>query len=280
MDVASSSILLPATFAGAVAIGATVAIERFGGRLGGVLGSLPTTIVPASFGFWAHSANPTDYQQAIAVVPAAMLVNALFLWSWQLLPSRLPRATMGRSLAMMVVASLAVWGTGAAALYVLMQRLDTVSPLWIGVTGLLAIVVVGLLATARHVPAPRGKRRVGVAALLSRGVLAAIAIYGAITLSSLGSPMLAGMASVFPAIFLTAMVSLWVAQGAAVPLGAAGPLILGSTAVCLYALLSAVLVPSMGVGMGSLAAWIGAVGLGSVPAAAWLRRPIPVPADT
>ena len=39
-------------FAALVAIGATVAIERLGGRLGGVLGSIPTTIVPASLGFF------------------------------------------------------------------------------------------------------------------------------------------------------------------------------------------------------------------------------------
>ena len=39
-------------FAALVAIGATVAIERLGGRIGGVLGSIPTTIVPASLGFF------------------------------------------------------------------------------------------------------------------------------------------------------------------------------------------------------------------------------------
>ena len=48
--VAPSDILGPALLAGLVAIGATVAIERFGGRIGGLLATVPTTIVPASIG--------------------------------------------------------------------------------------------------------------------------------------------------------------------------------------------------------------------------------------
>ena len=41
-------------FAGVVAVGATVALERFGGVLG-ILATIPTTIVPASIGFWLNS---------------------------------------------------------------------------------------------------------------------------------------------------------------------------------------------------------------------------------
>ena len=32
--------------AGVVSAGATVAVERFGGRVGGILGTVPTTIMP------------------------------------------------------------------------------------------------------------------------------------------------------------------------------------------------------------------------------------------
>ena len=46
---------LSALFAGLVAIVATVAIERFGGRVGGVLASITTITVPASLGFWWQS---------------------------------------------------------------------------------------------------------------------------------------------------------------------------------------------------------------------------------
>ena len=45
-------------FAALVAVAATVAIERLGGRLGGVIGSIPTTIVPASLGFFLPGKEP------------------------------------------------------------------------------------------------------------------------------------------------------------------------------------------------------------------------------
>ena len=39
--------LSSAMFAGVVAIGATVAIERLGGKLGGLIAAVPSTIIPA-----------------------------------------------------------------------------------------------------------------------------------------------------------------------------------------------------------------------------------------
>ena len=68
-----------AGFAALIAIAATVAIERFGGKLGGLLGSLPTTIIPASVGFWYSSIDITSYQNSLFAVPAGMLVNSIFL---------------------------------------------------------------------------------------------------------------------------------------------------------------------------------------------------------
>ena len=54
-----------AAFAGLVAVGVTVAIERLGGRVGGLLGTLPTTIVPASLGIYAHELFAEYDTQAI-----------------------------------------------------------------------------------------------------------------------------------------------------------------------------------------------------------------------
>ena len=53
--------------AGGVAILVTLAIERFGGRLGGILGTIPTTIVPASWGLWFGGQMGTDGQKAFEI---------------------------------------------------------------------------------------------------------------------------------------------------------------------------------------------------------------------
>ena len=49
---ATMNIFLSAFFAGLVAILATVAIEKYGGVIGGIFGTVPTTIVPAAAFIW------------------------------------------------------------------------------------------------------------------------------------------------------------------------------------------------------------------------------------
>jgi hypothetical protein len=103
-------------------------------------------------------------------------------------------------------------------------------------------------------------------------VLAAAAIGAAVALASVGGPLAAGMAAVFPAIFLTTMVSLWLSQGEAVQVGAVGPMMLGSGSVSAFAVVAAWAVPVWGIGLGAAAAWAAAVGLVTVPAWWWLGR--------
>jgi hypothetical protein len=104
--------------------------------------------------------------------------------------------------------------------------------------------------------------------LVGRGVLAAAAIGLAVALATVAGPVIAGIISIFPAIFLTTMVGLWISQGEAVPVGAVGPMMLGSTSVSAFALLAATLMPLVGPGPGAVLAWLGSVLLVTLPA--WL----------
>ena len=102
--------------------------------------------------------------------------------------------------------------------------------------------------------------------------LAAAAIGISVWMAGLGVVLLAGIASVFPAIFLTTMVSVWISQGEAVQAGAIGPLMLGSASVSLYAIACAFSIPALGIWVGVSAAWLLAVGSISIPAWVWLSR--------
>ena len=79
------SILVSAVLAGIVATAVTVAIEKWGGLIGGLLGTVPSTIVPAAVGM--HLAGGEEALMAsMSVVPLGMLLNALFLGAWLVLP--------------------------------------------------------------------------------------------------------------------------------------------------------------------------------------------------
>lgn len=274
----ATGVLVPAACAGGVAIAATVAIERFGGRLGGLLATLPTTIVPAAVGMFLGSADLADYRAGLFIMPAGMLVNAFFLWVWRVLPARLVWRRLGARLAAITLVSLLAWAVAAALCVVAVGLLAHTGVPGAAIALVLTLVLAasGALACARGVPAPRGHRRVRLGALLLRGLMAAVAIGGAVMLQQLGNPLLAGMAAVFPAIFLTTMVSLWLAQGEAVPAGAVGPMMLGSTSVCAYALVAAFSLPALGAWMGSFVAWWGAVLVATLPAWLWLRSRQPL----
>jgi hypothetical protein len=229
-------VLVSALAAGFVAILATVAIERLGGRRGGLVGTIPTTIVPAALGFWWGSASVSDFRDALFVVPAGMLVNGLFLWSWRVLPGRLPAWRLGGRLVAMVAVSMAGWALLAFLLLrstELYRYGDRSMALW-GWGFFAAAVVVAVAACLRNGPAPAGTRVVGPFTLIARGLLAASAIGLAVALATVAGPVIAGIVSIFPAIFLTTMVALWLSQGEAVPSGAVGPMMLGSTSVSAY----------------------------------------------
>ena len=263
--------ILSALFAGLVAIGATVAIERLGGKIGGVLGSMPTTIIPASIGFWYGSANSAVFQTAVFAVPTGMMVNALFLFSWRLFPPLLPPLKLWKRLLLMTVISLLIW-SGFAYLFVLLIEQMSDLIFLLGCVSFALMMVFSVVACLKNPPAPKGNRSVRTLVLLSRGGLAAVAIGFSVWMASIGIPVLAGMASVFPAIFLTTMVSVWLSQGEAVQAGAVGGMMLGSGSVSVYALVVGFAIPAYGVAMGSFLGWLIAILSISLPAIYFLRR--------
>jgi len=265
---------LYASIAGIVAIGATVAIERLGGRLGGILATLPTTIIPASIGIWSQSQDVAFFQAAMFAVPSGMLLNAGFLWLWRVIPPRLPPGSMSVRLLQMTCLALTVWGVGAVlcvAAQGSLAHLNALRAVAVGIT--LFMAAIGWFATRTMGPAPKGHRRVGPWVLACRGLFAAAAIGCAVWLAAVAGPVAAGMASVFPAIFLTTMVAVWWTQGEAVQGGAVAPMMLGATSVPAYAIAAAYWIPELGVVAGATLSWLFAVIVVSAPSAWWVGRP-------
>ena len=84
----SSSVILSALTAGIIAIFVTLAIERWGGLTGGLLGTMPSTIVPAAAGIYL-AGDQVLLNQSLSIIPLGMLINGIFLAVWIYLPPKL-----------------------------------------------------------------------------------------------------------------------------------------------------------------------------------------------
>ncbi len=267
-------VALPALIAGAVAILATLVVERFGGVIGGILSSVPSTIVPAAIGIYARNTHPDDFRRTMAFIPVGILLNAGYLVLWRVIPAQVARRTHSHLLAWTVTLALGAWIIVASLIMLLHDafRPSVHQSVTIGITAFAAGIALGFAANRKPHPAPRGHNRVSTMVLITRGVVASIAIATAMLLSRAGLPVASGLATVFPVIFTTIMVATWLAQGAHVTTGAVGPMTLGTLSVSAYALLASLLFPLMPLWIAALLCWVIAVLTVSIPAFLFLRH--------
>lgn len=278
-------VLAAGGFAAFVAVGSTVLIERCGGLLGGVISTVPSTIVPASVGIALQGG---DFATAMSAVPVGMLLDVGFLWLWRVVPPRFGRLpVLSTSRAWLVSATAAVTVLAWAVMALLTSAVafpavarSGVHPVAIGLGAWIVTAGAGAAATSCEAPSPtqcdgvaEPPQPTSLITLTSRACAAAAAISASVLIArSEGHATLSGVAATFPAIFLTTMVSLWLQHGASVPGSAIGPMMFGANAVSSYALLSVALFPQLGVVGGAIAAWALAVALWSVPVGAFLFR--------
>ena len=263
--------------AAVIAITVTVLVERLGGKTGGVIGTVPSTMVPAAIGLWAVTSETGDYARTMSPVPFGILINAVFLLVWRVVPRRLAMVP-SRWLAPLTTAiSLSVWVVGALLVVQLFEWVDGVgaSPLAVGWFGFLILVTFSLLITVGGVPEVSATAYPSILVLLCRGVLAGMAIGIAVLLGHSGYPLVAGIAAVFPAIFLTTMLALWWSHGYDLPASATGPMALGASSVACFSLLTASLYWRLDVVMGTAASWLLAVVICTGGSSYWLStRPV------
>ena len=263
--------MISALFAGIVATLVTVAIEKWGGLTGGILGTVPSTIVPAAAGMYL-AGGEAALIESMAIIPLGMLVNGLFLTVWIILPPLLSQRK--RPLTITTISALLIWTFSAIIMLKIVGIAlgENLLAINLGFIGLLLLVLLSVIINWKNTETPKGKHPVSIFVLICRGLAAAIAIGFAVWLSGQGQPLIAGIAAVFPAIFLTSMVALWMAQGPTVPRGAAGPMMLGGASVAVYAIVSIWSLPEFGVLIGSIIAWLVAVIGWSIPAFIVLSR--------
>ena len=117
----ATDVLLPALGAGVVAVLATVAVERLGGAVGGIVSSVPTTIVPAAIGIHAAAPDDASFRRAMCFVPVGILLNAGYLMLWRVLPARIGMRSHRHLLAATTTCALGAWILAALAVWTIVE---------------------------------------------------------------------------------------------------------------------------------------------------------------
>jgi len=240
---------LPFILSALIVIIITVTAERFGTKIGGIIGTLPTTITVA-FVFIAYY-NGIDFAiQAVAVVPAELGINILFLLIFSL--------AAFRSLPFALTVSLLVWVALSTTLVLTDVQNILIS---LAVYGALMIPAFLFLEIRKKVTSSqRVTTHYTWQKILLRGCFAGSMIALAVLLANVGAA-LSGIFSVFPAIFLSTMTIFVLEHGPVFAGAMAKSMIFGSLTTVSYATAIFYLYPPYGILGGTLVAYIIAFGI-------------------
>lgn len=230
---------LPFLFSALIVIIITIGAEKFGTKAGGILGTMPSTIIIA-FVFIAYNRGLVFASEAVAVVPAELAINLIFLFVFALLAHRSGLLAM--------IAAFGVWAILSITLYVLHFSNIYLSLLLFFLTLLFTFL---FLETKKRIPSI-GKVHVHYtpAKILLRGILAGIIIATSVVLSNINA-VLSGIFSVFPAILSSTMIIQYREHGPGFATGMAKSMMFGISSVAAYATGVHFLYPEYGVLVGS-----------------------------
>jgi uncharacterized membrane protein (GlpM family) len=230
----------------------TLSSERFGSKVGGLIGGLPSTVVIALL-FIGITQTPQVAAQTTTVMPLAQGLNGLFVLAFILL--------IRRGFKLALVCSLFVWFFNATILYLLNLQSFLVS-----LAGWLVLLVFCYLVVEKLMKiSSRGKLAVTYlpSQLVWRAVFGGSVISFAVLMGKLGGPLLGGIFGSFPAMFLSTLVITAHTGGAEFSRSVGkSMLISGLINVPLYEIMVRVLYPSLGLGWGTLLALFGSLGTG------------------
>ena len=235
--------VLPFLLSAIVVVIITFAAERYGTKAGGIIGTLPSTMVVA-FILIAINNGIDIASNAVAVVPAEMGINIVFL----LIAALLSR----RSLLLAIATALSVWAM-LSSVILFIDLKDIFLSLLIYV-----LLMVPSFLFLEFFKKTRSGRRVKIkytpSKILMRGLLAGTVVAIAVSLANIGAS-LSGIFSVFPAIFLSTMVIFVMEHGPDFAGAMAKSMIFGTPTIVAYATSIYFLYPSIGIAWGTIASY-------------------------
>jgi hypothetical protein len=242
-------IILSFIIAGVWITFATIASERFGTKIGGLIGNLPSNIVVSLFFIgWTQTAEIAA--DAAHVVPLGMTIDAIFLFALILLVKKY------RNLAFLF--ALIVWFVLAA-----LVGTSGYSDMTVGSIVYVAISLVLFYIAEKKlniISVPK-KTNISYSAgeLLIRAIFAGTVVAGAVTITALAGPNWGGIFSTFPAVMLSTMYLLTRAQGADFARATGKVMLIASLNILVYAIAVSITYPIYGLVVGTIISYVCAV---------------------
>ena len=236
-------IIAPLALSSCVVILVTFIAERYGTKIGGILGTLPSTIVIA-FLIIALNKDANFASSAAVIVPAEMGINTLFLFVLILM--------IHHGLIYALCSSLSIWCISSGLLY--FSKIDEI----IFSLGIFIILMMGTFILMEKHQKIKSKKKVTITytpkKILFRGIFAGIMISIAVLLSNINE-ILSGIFSVFPAIFLSTMIICVKEHGPDFTGALAKSMVFGTPTVVSYAISIHFLYPVLNISWGTVLAY-------------------------
>ncbi|PKK85691.1 MAG: hypothetical protein CVT48_04355 [Thermoplasmata archaeon HGW-Thermoplasmata-1] len=232
----------------------TILTERLGTKMGGIIACLPSTIA-VSVVFIGLTQTPVFAAEAMSIIPAVMAINCVFLVSYILL------LNYGNVVA--PVGALSGWAIMALPLAILKPDNFLANTLFF--LALTAVSFYIMQFRMDHPEQKAGRLHYRWHEVALRGVVAGSAIAFAVFISRIGGPIIGGLFSAFPAIFLSTMVIFSRRHGAGFAGAMGKTMVAGAIDILVFAFVIHITYPIYGILKGTLIAYaasiVAAVGL-------------------
>lgn len=231
---------------------ATLSAERFGSKIGGLIGGLPSTVVIALL-FIGFTQSPQVAAQATTVMPLAQGLNGLFVLTFMLL--------IRRGLWSGLFGALVVWFIQSTLLYLL-----DIHAFWISLIGWLLLFLFCYRVLEKWMKiSSLEKLQVSYppSQLIWRVLFGGVVIALAVFMGKLGGPLLGGIFGSFPAMFLSTLVITYTSGGPDFSRSVGKSLLIsGLINVPLYEIVVRFLYPAVGLGLGTALGLLFSLGIG------------------
>jgi len=231
--------ILPFFSSAAVVIIIMLIAEKYGTKTGGILGTLPSTIIIAYI-FIALNKGNVFASNSVAVVPAEIGINLIFLFIFAVLVKKSIYNAFIASFVLWIILSFILWFIDLKNIYI------SVSIFFIMlVFSFFTLEKIIKIKSSGHKIVHYTFKKIAL-----RGLLSGTIITITVLLSNVGE-VISGIISVFPAIISSTMIISYYEHGPDFASGLAKSMIIGSCSVMSYAVSIHFLYPLYGIIIGS-----------------------------